>query len=92
MECLNIPVEVGVLGNQVTPETNQQNENKSNPLLQQTHSQQNYCLAILIQSIIFLLKEFKDWEAIHPKTYPTLKTFIGGACTHRILAMQLRNT
>jgi hypothetical protein len=32
-----------------------------------------------MQANIFPLKEFNDWEAITPKTYPVLKTFIGGA-------------
>ena len=45
-----------------------------------------------MQANIFPLKEFDDWEAITPKTYTALKTFIGGAFTCRILAQQLRNT
>ena len=31
---------------------------------------------ILIQSNLFPLKEFDTWEAITPKSYPALKTFI----------------
>jgi hypothetical protein len=45
-----------------------------------------------MQSSIFLLKEFDDWEAITPKTYPTLKTFIAVAYTQCLLYKQLRNT
>jgi hypothetical protein len=44
-----------------------------------------------MQANIFPLKEFDDWEAITPKTYPALKIFIGRAYTHRILAQQLCN-
>jgi hypothetical protein len=45
-----------------------------------------------MQSSIFPLKEFNDWEEITPKTYPALKTFVGAAYTYQMLAMQLRNT
>jgi hypothetical protein len=38
------------------------------------------------------LKEFDNWEAVTPKTYPALKTFIAAVYTRRILAQQLRNT
>ena len=51
----------------------------------------NKAVRLLMQSSIFPLKEFENWEAISPKTYPDLKTFIGRAYAHRILAMQLRN-
>jgi hypothetical protein len=44
-----------------------------------------------MQSSIFPLKEFDDWEAITPKMYPALKTFIGAAYTCHMLAMQLCN-
>jgi hypothetical protein len=44
-----------------------------------------------MQSSIFPLKEFDVWEGITPKTYPAIKTFIGAAYTHRMLAMQLCN-
>jgi hypothetical protein len=52
----------------------------------------NNAVWLLMQANIFPLKEFNDWEAITPKTYPALKIFIGGAYTCRILAKQLRNT
>ena len=52
----------------------------------------NNAVRLLMQANIFPLKEFEDWEAITPKTYPALKTFVGGAFTRRILAQQLRNT
>ncbi len=45
-----------------------------------------------MQANIFPLKEFNDWEAITPKTYTALKTFIAGAFTRRILVQQIRNT
>jgi hypothetical protein len=45
-----------------------------------------------MQSSIFPLKEFDDWEAITPKMYPALKTFIMAAYTCQMLAMQLHNT
>jgi hypothetical protein len=45
-----------------------------------------------MQASIFPMKEFDDWEAVTPKTYPALKTFIAAAYTHRILLQQLRNT
>jgi hypothetical protein len=44
-----------------------------------------------MQLSIFPLKEFNDWEAITPKTYPALKTFVRAAYTCPILAMQLSN-
>jgi hypothetical protein len=52
----------------------------------------NNTVCLLMQAKIFPLKEFDNWEAITPKTYPALKTFIGGAYTRRLLAQQLRNT
>jgi hypothetical protein len=52
----------------------------------------NNAVRLLMQANIFPLKEFDDWEAIIPKTYTALKTFIAGAFTRRILAQQLRNT
>jgi prophage maintenance system killer protein len=47
-----------------------------------------------MQVSIFPMKEFDDWEAITPKTYPALKikTFIAAAYTCRILSQQLQNT
>jgi hypothetical protein len=44
-----------------------------------------------MQSSIFLLKEFNNWEAITPKMYPALKTFITAAYIRCMLAMQLCN-
>ena len=52
----------------------------------------NNTVRLLMQASIFPMKEFDDWKAITPKTYPTLKTFIAAAYTHRILSQQLRNT
>jgi hypothetical protein len=52
----------------------------------------NNAVRLWMQASIFPLKEFDDWEAITPKTYTALKTFIAGAFTSRILAQQLRNT
>ena len=49
----------------------------------------NNTVCLLMQANIFPLKEFDDWEAITPKTYLALKTFVGGAYTRRILAQQL---
>jgi hypothetical protein len=45
-----------------------------------------------MQASIFPIKEFDDWEAVTPKTYPALKTFIAAAYTHLILSQQLQNT
>jgi hypothetical protein len=47
---------------------------------------------LLMQASIFPMKEFDDWEAVTPKTYPALKTFIAAAYTRRILSQQFRNT
>ncbi len=52
----------------------------------------NNAVHLLQQSGIFPLKEFDTWEAITTKTYPALKTFIHEAYTHRLTALQLRNT
>jgi hypothetical protein len=52
----------------------------------------NNAIRLLMQSSIFAVKEFDDWEAITPKTYPALKTFVGAAYICRMLAMQLRST
>jgi hypothetical protein len=52
----------------------------------------NNAVRLLQQSGIFPLKEFDTWDAITPKTYPALKTFIHEAYTHRLMALQLRNT
>jgi hypothetical protein len=47
---------------------------------------------ILLQANIFPLKEFNAWEAVTPKTYPALKTFIHGAYGRHLTAMALRST
>ncbi len=52
----------------------------------------NNAVQLLMQASIFPMKEFDDWEAVTPKTYPTLKTFIAAAYTRCILLQQLRNT
>ncbi len=52
----------------------------------------NNAVRLLMQANIFPLKEFDDWEAITPKTYPALKIFISRAYMRRILAQQLCNT
>ena len=52
----------------------------------------NNAVRLLMQASIFPLKEFDDWEAITPKSYPALKIFIGGAYTRHIWAQQLCNT
>jgi hypothetical protein len=52
----------------------------------------NNAIRLLMQVSIFSMKEFNDWEAVNPKTYPALKTFIAVAYTCRILSQQLRNT
>jgi hypothetical protein len=51
----------------------------------------NNAVRLLMQASIFPMKEFDDWEAVTPKTYPALKTFIAAAYTCRILSQQLRN-
>jgi hypothetical protein len=52
----------------------------------------NNAVHLLQQSGIFPLKEFNAWDAITPKTYPALKMFIHEAYTHRLTALQPRNT
>ena len=52
----------------------------------------NNAVRLLIQASIFPLKEFDDWEAITPKMYPALKTFIAAAYMRCILSQQLQNT
>jgi hypothetical protein len=47
---------------------------------------------ILLQANIFPLKEFDAWEAVTPKTYLALKTFIHGAYDHRLMVMALCST
>ena len=52
----------------------------------------NNAVRLLMQSSIFPLKEFDEWQAITPKTYPALKTFISTAYTRRLLSQQLCST
>jgi hypothetical protein len=52
----------------------------------------NNTVRLLMQASIFPMKEFDDWEAVTPKTYPALKTFIAAAYTCHILSQQMRNT
>ena len=52
----------------------------------------NNAVRLLMQTCIFPMKEFNDWEAVTPKTYPALKTFIAAAYTRHILSQQLCNT
>jgi hypothetical protein len=47
---------------------------------------------ILLQANIFPLKEFDAWDAVTPKSYPTLKTFIHAAYGHRLTALALCST
>jgi hypothetical protein len=47
---------------------------------------------ILLQANIFPLKEFDAWEAVTPKTYPSLKMFIHAAYGRRLTALALRST
>ena len=51
----------------------------------------NNAVRLLMQVSIFPMKEFDDWEAVTPKTYPALKIFIAAACTCGILSQQLQN-
>jgi hypothetical protein len=52
----------------------------------------NNPVRLLMQSGIFPLKEFNTLDAITPKTYLALKTFIHKEYTHCLTALQLRNT
>jgi hypothetical protein len=47
---------------------------------------------ILLQANIFPLKEFDAWDAVTPKSYPTLKTFIHVAYGRRLTALALHST
>jgi hypothetical protein len=47
---------------------------------------------ILLQAHIFPLKEFGAWDAVTPKSYPALKTFIHAAYGHHLTALALRST
>jgi hypothetical protein len=61
------------------------------PLLPDLTQIINNAVHLLQQSGISPLKEFNTWDAITPKTYPALKTFIHEAYTHRLMALQLCN-
>ncbi len=47
---------------------------------------------ILLQANIFPLKEFDAWDAVTPKSYPTVKTFIHVAYGRRLTALALCST
>ena len=47
---------------------------------------------ILLEANIFPLKEFNAWDAVTPKSYPTLKTFIHATYSRRLTALALRST
>jgi hypothetical protein len=49
-------------------------------------------MRILLQANIFPLKEFNAWDAVTPKSYPTLKTFIHAAYGRRLTALALCST
>ncbi len=49
-------------------------------------------MRILLQANIFPLKEFDAWDAVTPKSYPILKTFIHAAHGRRLTALALRST
>ena len=51
----------------------------------------NTSVRLLMQASIFPMREFNNWEAITPKTYPAHKTFIAAAYTRHILSQQLPN-
>jgi hypothetical protein len=50
----------------------------------------NTMLLLLIFGI-FPMLQFEGWEAVRNKTWPLLKTFVHGACTHKLVASNLRN-
>jgi hypothetical protein len=52
----------------------------------------NNAVCLMMQASIFPLKKFDNWEAVTPKTYPALKTFMVAAYTRCVLAQQLCNT
>ncbi len=49
-------------------------------------------MRIFLQANVFPLKEFDTWDAVTPKSYPTLKTFIHAAYGRRLTALALRST
>jgi hypothetical protein len=42
---------------------------------------------LLLQSSIFPMKEFEDWEATNNKTWTSLKMFVHGVFQHRLVAV-----
>jgi hypothetical protein len=49
-------------------------------------------IGLLMQLLLFLLKEFDTWEAMPMKSYPILKMFIHKAYSRRLTSIQLHNT
>ncbi len=49
-------------------------------------------VSILLQANIFPLKEFDAWDAVTPKTYPALKTFIHAAYGRCLTALAICST
>ena len=49
-------------------------------------------MRIFLQANVFPLKEFDTWDAVTPKSYPTLKTFIHAAYGRRLTALALCST
>ncbi len=47
---------------------------------------------LLLQSGIFPMKEFKDWEITTNKSWTSLKLFIHGVYQHRLMTVGLQNT
>jgi hypothetical protein len=47
---------------------------------------------LLLQSGIFPLKEFEDWEASNNKTWTCLKVFVHGAFQRRLVAVGIRGS
>jgi hypothetical protein len=47
---------------------------------------------LLLQSGIFPMKEFEDWEATNNKTLTSLKTFVHGALQRRLVAVGIHGT
>jgi hypothetical protein len=47
---------------------------------------------LLLQSGIFPMKEFEDWEATINKTWTSLKAFVHGAFHHRLMAVGIRRS
>jgi hypothetical protein len=47
---------------------------------------------LLLQSGIFPMKEFEDWEAMIKKTWTSLKTFVHGAFQRQLVAVGIRGS